>query len=398
MPEYRPVPDDREDDHGRVLSYAFNSAAGPFDPEEDVDERLRRRWSFGEDYGLFEGGELVSAITHLPFTARVRGAWLPVGGISGVATPPEHRRKGHVGRTLSATLADYRDRGWPLSALRPFEEGFYARYGWATAVYPQVATVDPAALGAVDEAATGSFRRIEATEAGDVLQPAYDAWLEGVTLATERTAEWWRDRLFVGYEHDRFCYAWDRAGEVAGYLVYDVTSEGTMQVLEFAYADDEAYLNLLRFCRDHDSQVAEVELTGFGHERLFEVVTDRDALTLRTRPGHMVRIVDVPAALEAVPFPPAVEADLVLAVTDDQADWNDGRFALSVADGAASVTATEADPDATLDMGTLSRLLVGRADLPIARATGDLAVADPGVVETLASAFPGTRTYLPERF
>lgn len=397
MPEYRPVPEDREDDHGRVLSYAFNSAAGPFDPEEDVDERLERRWSFGEDYGLFDGEELVSAITHLPFTARVRGAWLPLGGISGVATPPEHRREGHVGRTLEATLADYRDRGWPLAALRPFDETFYARYGWATAVTRQVATVEPAALSPVERGPSATFRRVESADA-DRLQPAYEAWLDGVTLATERSAEWWRDRVLVGYDHDRYCYALERGGEPAGYLVYDVTSGGTLTAHEVAFADHEAYLALLGFCRDHDSQVTEVELQGFGHERLLDVVADREALTLETRAAHMVRLVDVRAGLQAVPFPDGVEADLVVAVTDDQADWNDGRFAVAVGDGSATVTPTDAAPDATLDVGTLSGLLVGHADPSLARAAGELSVADAHVVDTLRRLFPQTATYLPERF
>lgn len=397
MPEYRPIPDDRDDDHGRVLSYAFDSASGPFDPDRDVDERRERRWAFGEDYGLFDGDALVSCVTHLPFTARVRGAWLPVGGISGVATPPEYRREGYVGETLAATLADYRDRGWPLAALRPFDEPFYARYGWATCATRQVATVEPSALAPATSAASGSFRRVEPSDA-EVLQPAYESWLDGVTLATERTTEWWRDRVFVGHEHDRYGYAWERDGEVKGYLVFDVTSSGTLEAREVAFADHEAYLNLLRFCRDHDSQVDEVKLHGFGHERLLDVVTDRDALTLETRPGHMVRIVDVPAALAALPFTADVESDLVLGVADYHAEWNDGRFAVRVADGGASVTPTDADPDVRLDVGTLSQLLVGHANPSWARAAGDLSVADPATVDTLAALFPRTRRYLPERF
>lgn len=397
MPEYRPLPEDREDEQGRILSYAFDSAAGPFDPERDVDEVTERRYAFGESYGLFDGDELLCCITHLPFTARVRGTWLPLGGVAGVATPPEHRRAGHVGALLEATLADYRDRGWPLAALRPFDESFYERYGWATGCRRTVGTVEPAALAPAARATSGSFHRVDHDDPA-VLEPAYEGWLDGVTLATRRSEEWWRDRVLLGHEGELYCYAWRDGGPVRGYLVYDVASEGTLRTHEVAFADHEAYLNVLRFCRDHDSQVDEVALHGFGHDRLLDVVADRAAVTVERQSGHMVRIVDVTVALEAVPFPPAATGDLVLEVDDDHAPWNDDRFALHVTEGAAAVTRTDARPDARVSVGTLSQLLVGHVDPALARAAGNLSVEDPETVGALAALFPGTQRFLPETF
>src|SRR6476619_4368216 len=52
------------------------------------------------------------------------------GGLSAVATPPESRRQGLIGRLIRATLEEIRGRGWPLSALYPFYFPFYKRYGW----------------------------------------------------------------------------------------------------------------------------------------------------------------------------------------------------------------------------------------------------------------------------
>jgi len=396
MPDYRPIPDDAMAEHGRITWYSFNAEGGVNDPEADTEERLERYWSFGERYGLFDGDDLLSVVTHHEFDGRLRGARIPLAGVGGVATPPEHRRRGHVGELLARSLADYRERGWPLSALRPFDEGFYGRYGWATGYRYHTATVDPAALSRAADLVgdEGQFVRLRPDD-HERLHGAYDGWLAGVTLGTARDDDWWHDRTFQHFEGELFCYAWEQAGDVRGYLLYDVTDDRTLRTHEVAAADREAYLHLLRFCRNHDSQVEEVELVGPEADRVLAVV-DRDAVTVEARSGHMVRIVDVPAALSAPSYP--VDARVVLDVRDDVADWNDDRFALAVADGAATVERTDDPADATVGIGTLSQLLVGHLPVERARVVGSLDVEDEATAETLAALFPTTDAYLPESF
>jgi len=397
MPDYRPVPEDQEDDHARIARYAFDAESGPFDPEEaDTDDSY---WSFADYYGVFEGDELLTTSGHIEFTARLRGNWVSLAGVAAVASPPEHRRKGLVADLLAASLSDYRERGWPISALRPFEESFYGTYGWATGVRYRTATVEPGALAPAAELVgdEGRFVRLRAAD-HERLHDAYAAWTDGVTLATRRSDDWWRERILGAPDGEPYCYGWERNGTVRGYLVYEVTDDRTLRAQEVAAADDEAYLHLLRFCYNHDSQVNEVELYGPESEFLIDVVDDRDALTVEEAAGQMVRIVDVPPALEAPEYRGVEDARVVLDVTDDTADWNDDRFALAVADGTATVERTDDDPDATVGIGTLSQLLVGHLPVDRARLVGDLTVGRPGAAEELQRLFPTTETFLPEAF
>jgi len=397
MPDYRPIPEEALAEHGRIAWYSFNAEAGVRDHEADRDERLERYWSFGERHGLFDGDDLLSVVTHHEFDARLRDARVPLAGVGGVATPPEHRRRGLVGDLLARSLADYRERGWPISALRPFDEAFYARYGWATGYRYHTATVDPAALAPAADLVgdAGRFVRVHPDE-HERLHDAYDAWLDRVTLATARSDDWWRDRTFQRYDGELFCYAWEQAGDIRGYILYDVTDDRTLRTSEVAAADRVAYLHLLRFCRDHDSQVESVELVGPEADRVLDVVDDRGAVTVETRPGHMVRVVDVPAALEAPSYP--VDGEVVLDVRDDTADWNDDRFALVVSDGVATVERTDEAAGASVGVGTLSQLLVGHLPVERARVVGDLDVEREAAAETLAALFPTTAAYLPESF
>ncbi|EMA43879.1 GNAT family N-acetyltransferase [Halococcus saccharolyticus] len=400
MIEYRPIPEAAEERHRAITGYAFDAGSGPYDPDEPIDERRQRRWAFGEDRGVFDGDDLVACGTHIEFTVRLRGEWLPMAGLSGVASPPDRRRQGFVGELLEASLREYRDRDWPIAALWPFKHDFYARYGWATGCRYRTATVDPAALSTVRSAAAGEFRRIEPEEYA-TLEPVFEAWLDGVNLATRRSDDWWRDRVFQSDDTERYCYVWLREDEPRGYLLYRIRNDDDgrrLVVDEMASADHEAYLNLLRFCHDHDSQVNTVELYGHDHDRLLDVVTDRDAIEVEMAAGQMVRIVDVPTALEAVPYPGVEDATVTVDVDDPHAPWNDATFAIRVEDNVASVERVDAEPDATTDIGTLSQLLVGYCSAEHARVVGDLDVDTSGTADVLDRLFPEHEVFLPEQF
>jgi len=394
MADYRPLPEDEREAHDVLASYAFGAEGGPPLPP-DREGRQERYWSFGEYRGVFEDSELVATCAHIEFTARLRGAWLPLAGLTAVATAPTHRRQGLAGRMLEASLAEYHDRGWPVSALRPFDARFYGRYGWATGCRYTEATVSPSALAPAREGRGGRFRRVH-PEGFEDLRPVYREWLDGVGLATRRSEDWWRERAFHTSGTELYCYAWERDGETRGYLLYEV-EDRELTVHEAAHVDGEAYLNLLAFLADHDAQVEEVVLRGLGHDRLLDVVEDRSALSVETAPGQMVRIADVPAALEAVRYP-TEDATLALAVTDDHAPWNDRTFRLAVEDGTAAVEPTDEEPDASVGVGTLSQLLVGYLPPRRARTVGDLAVENSGTLAALDALFPEQETYLPERF
>lgn len=400
MPDYRSIPEARMDDFREVSNYAFTPQSGPFDPDEGVPEWLRRIRSFGERRGLFDGEDLLTVCRHIEFTARVRDEWLPLAGMAGVASPPEHRRQGFVEELIVESLVEYRERGWPLSALVPFDYGFYARYGWQTACRYCTAEVDAEALSVTRDAAAGRFRRV-GPEDYERLEPVYEAWLDDHQLATRRSGDWWRNQAFQGGETELFGCVWERAGEPRGYVLYNVRDgdDGrTLTVHELAYADQEAFLNLLRFCYNHDSQVEAVEILGRSLDGLLDVIEDRDALEVEVAAGQAVRIVDVPLALESIDYPGVEEAAVTLAVEDDHADWNDHTFDLVVEDGTATVAETGADPDATVGIGTLSQIYVGYLSVDRARAVGDLRVHAPEAAAELDRLFPEQDVYLPEHF
>jgi len=132
MVEYRPLGEDYRDAFAEYTGYGFAPERGPveYDPEEHDHERME----LGDRRGLFpdDGDDPLCVCVHHWFDALVRGERHPSPRLSFVATPPEHRRQGHIEQLLARSLAEYRDRGERFSLLWPFRYRFYRQFGWET--------------------------------------------------------------------------------------------------------------------------------------------------------------------------------------------------------------------------------------------------------------------------
>jgi predicted acetyltransferase len=387
--EYRPLTAEDDAAYRDAVNYAFR----PTDPDPDEEP-----FSLGERRGMVVDGEVRSVCRHVFFTASVRGDWHALAGLSGVATPPEHRRQGLVAEMLGASLREYRDREVEFSALWPFDRDFYGRYGWATASTAATLSCPPSALPrslAPGDEVDHRARRVEA-DAWERLDRVHSVHADRYGLSLDRREAWWRERVFETWDGPARVVALTREDAPVAYCSYTVEDDDGrhLQVREAAWTDRSALGGLCRYLGDHDSQVERVRLPGAegGDLRFLLDRVDGEAEYDLSR-GPMVRVVDVPTALESLPYPEGVTADLTLGVTDPVLDANDGSFRLSVADGRADVERTDADPSTTLDVGTLSQAVVGY------RPVGDLPVeAEETVCDRLAAVFPSRDLYLREFF
>ncbi|WP_247729793.1 GNAT family N-acetyltransferase [Halovivax limisalsi] len=404
MIEYRPLDEDHRKAFSEYVGYGFTPESGPvdFDPTEDDHERMQ----LGARRGLFDtesaaDDPLVVCLHHW-FDALVRGDHHPSPGLSMVASPPEHRRKGYVEELLARSLAEYRDRGDRFSLLWPFRYRFYRQFGWETASARHAYTCEPSALSfardRLDEA--GSFRPVEAEEY-ERLASVYDAMAGRYALSIDRSDDWWTHRIFTGWDDDPYAYVWERGGEPRGYLVYFVEGswgDRSMRVRDLAFRDTEALLALCAYLANHDSQISELSFTLPTDVPLRDLATDPEELDCELSNGPMVRLVDAHETLPALSYPAADEESVTLAVEDPLVDWHDDPLRLVVADGTPTCERVPgADPDLSLDVGTLSQVVVGyRTASDLAR-LGRLDAPDD-VVATLDRLFPRDQPYVDTGF
>lgn len=407
MAEYRSVGTEHREDLRALLRHAFDPERGPVRDEPDGP------WppTFYDQRGLFADGDLVSACKLYYLTATVRDEWTEIGGFGGVATPPEHRRRGYARQLLREALREYREAGVDLVALWPALIRFYRGLGWGTANWDRRAAVPPAQLDGVagareagDSSPDGRFRHLTG-EDWERLRSVEVERAERYGLSLRRSETWWRERTLAAWASDAepYVYGVERDGDLAGYVIYRVQSgeDGRhLDVRDLAGVDRAAERALLGFLADHDSQVETVRVGGPLAEDLLDLVPDPEEIETGVEPGPMVRFADAERGLAGLSWPADADVRLVLAVTDALVDHNDGRYRLDVAGGAATVepAGPEATTDATVDVGTLSRLAVGAIGVDRAERVGGLEVQNEGSRRDLRAAFQPEPVYLREFF
>lgn len=409
---YRAIADAHENVFDGHLVYAFSPERGPDHEPEGPDRpasfHARGLYDIGgtEDPEDLDAADLAVVCGYYDFAARIRGGVRDVAGISAVASPPEARRRGLVRDLLGHVHRELREDGVAFAALWPFEYPFYRRLGYERICDYARIEVAPDALSSACPDPAGSYERLDADDWPRV-NAVYDEWATA-EFRLNRTEDWWRHRVFESWGTDPYVYGWtdgDRGDALRGYVVYTITddddAEGkTMAVSEFAHVDREACGHLLRFCRNHDSQVERVRFTGPADTRLFDDLDDPRAAETEIRPGPMARVVDVGRALEEIAYPEDFDVTLVFDVRDDACEWNDDAFRLRVGDGRGAVerVGDDVEADASLDIGALSRLVVGSHGVDRLVELGTVEVASESDRETLTALFPETDPFLREGF
>jgi predicted acetyltransferase len=397
VPEYRPVSDAEDPAFASMVSNAFRPASGPhtFDSEEDQSVVS----SLGERRGLFEGDDLLAVCKHHTLTARIGTDRLPMGGVAALAVPPENRREGYARELLAASLTEYRDREFPLAALWPFEHAFYAQFGWATASRYVVLETTPEELAFARGERGGSFVSLD-PGAHDRLDSVLAAHNAGFDVTIERTADWWRERVFDGWSGESYVYGWEHNGDLRAYVACHIegSNGGTrLRTVESAWVDREARLAVLSVLANHDSQVDSIRMRE-PDARLLDAAPSPDAIDATIYVGPMIRLVDVASALRRRSYPEQARGTVVIGVDDPLSDRNDTRFRLALDGGEARVDTAGTTPDLTLGVGALSQLYVGYRSVDDVVRTRDATVRnDPGRA-VLADAFPPADVFLREQF
>ncbi len=407
MPDYRPIPEADKEVFRELVHYAFSPEDGPFEDASSDSEP-----TIGDHRGLYDS-DLTAVCRHYDLPVELRASVIAAGGIGGVASDPAQRREGHVQELLAESLMEYRDRDWRLAFLWPFDVGFYADMGWATTSKLATWEISPADLDgmAATDGGNGRFERLSADD-WHRLEPVQRADHD-TALAVRRSEGWWREFVFDRYDKTPYVYGWVVDGDVRGYLAYTIQGgdDGrTLVVREQAAIDTAARCQLFRFCRDHDSQVNQIKfytpaeaVTGDGFDpHLY--LDDPGACDATVTAGAMGRLVDVEADLPAIGGATATTTRFDLVVTDPLADWNDGRFQVTVGDDGIEQSIRASDeyqsaqiPTAHLGIGPLSQVVIGARSADELAHSGEI-TGDDEAITALGDCFQPTQPMMRENF
>ena len=261
------------------------------------------------------GGKLTSAAVCYPFEMFLAGRRVRVGGLAGVLSAPETRRRGFVRELLKHILERlYQDGvGWALEY--PFDPRFYTPFGFATAPTGSEVTVPADRLfrGAAPDAVRLS---------GDVeafLAPIYHAWAANysLTLARDAAVTAARPTWSRILAENCFCYLLDDA-----YVVMELEASESVQTLvvhDYAFASPAGRERLWRFVGSFYGQADLISLHLPSDEPLG---FDLHRYHTNALPILQTRITNLQAALGPLS---SAEKTFKLRV-DDPCSPNDGVF------------------------------------------------------------------------
>lgn len=338
--------------------------------------------------GHFLGDKLTSAAVVYPLEMFLAGRRTPVGGLAGVLSAPETRRRGYVRELLQDVVEKLSADGTGWLLEYPFDPRFYARLGFATVPTGYEVTVPAERLFSGPAPDAERFTGDTTGDAQAVLEPIYNAWAANYSLSLRRdnTARATWSRILAD---DTFGYVMEDA-----YAVLELTEDAagqTLTVHDYAFSSPAGRAALFKFIGSFHGQANLISLHLPPDERLG---WDLQNFHTNKLPILQARITDLQAALGSLSSP--AEQTLTLTVRDPLCSWNDGTFAVTLTPDGSTAREGRAlnTPALALDIGTLTQLVAGALRPETALRSG-LAEGDLAAAQALAALGGGYTTFMP---
>ncbi len=358
-----------------VRQVAFLEPADLSDPA--TLQRYRDRLPYTRGY--FGEDTLTSAYTLFPFEMYLAGRRVVMGGLAGVASAPEYRRRGHIAKLLEDALEQLRVAGVGWCLEYPFDPRFYARYGWQSVASGSLVEIpsDKLYTGRAPDAVRLSGEEVEQ------LAPMYKRWAEGYnfTLSRDDSArpDWTRLIKRHWEKRDRLIYTLEDAYCLLNFRENDTSGQTELNVHDYAFTSPAGRRNLFTFISSFHGQVDVIHMHLPSDE---PHLLDLQAYVRRNTHALQARIVDVKLVLESLSS--SSETSFTLRVEDNFCAWNNQTFAVTLAERNEVALSQTTTPDLSLDIRTLVLLLSGSVSAAAARRSG-LVKGDMGVARALTS-------------
>ena len=305
--EIRPIRADEFEAYARATDAAFSGVASPEELEDDRSvAELDRRFAALEDGTIVGGASAASYRMTVP-----GGHTVPTAGITHVGVLPTHRRRGVNTALMRAQLEDAHRRGEPLAALHASEGGIYRGFGFGMGTF--IADLDVETSHSAFHSGyvpSGRVRLLARDEAMPRMRRIFDAAVParpGMLAIDDRWFMWRFAEPTPDKESPTFYAVHEtEQGEPDAYAVYKVKHDwpgeiprNKLHVNELMATTPQATADIWRFVFDIDL-VERVQATDRpADDPLLHLAVEPRHLGYSLRDGMYLRLVDVPAALEA---------------------------------------------------------------------------------------------------
>lgn len=386
---YRTIDDDEHDAAIKALCLGFSIP--------DRHERYRRLIRPERVRVVEAGGELATVLYYGRLGQWWHGRSLPSAQVLGLATPPQHRGRGYGTELLRGLLGELHADGVPTMTLYASTARLYRgaglEYAGGWTRYEARAEHLPRTT------APYQARQVPLDDIGEI-RALYRRVAPGRHGALDRDETWWQNTFLRERDgHTPLAFVLDGPDGPAGWLIatfdQDPSWSARIDVRDWGCLPG-AQPALLGFLGGYGALDARVTWTGPDLDPALLALPDHSFRIARRDPW-MLRIVDLPAAFTARPYPAGVAGRAGFTVTDRLCPWNSGSWLLEVADGKATLERGPAGP-ASADVRGLAALFTGYQEPADLAAAGLLGGFDDDTLAFLHAAFTTRRPWTAEHY
>jgi len=315
------------------------------------------RWAAFDDVSH----EMMSMLEVSDYEINFDGNACKMGGIGGVASLPQYRRRGGIRGCFQAMLPDLYANGYDFSYLYPFSTAYYRKFGYECCVRKYHVTVDLALLRPSET--VGTLRLVEpGNPMTDAVRAVDAAWEERYNMMVRHDDYKWLEEQDPAVRQE-FTYVYSGAdGAPKAYTVFSKAdqSDGRNLVCKrFFFTDSEGFAGLMGLFKSLSSDHRFVKFTLPASDGMLYLFPEWSlgAAAWSVRPSGMVRVVNAASVLQKARCIGA--GDLALEITDPQIPENNRTYQISFSGGKTGVEPARRGADVSLTISAFSALIAG---------------------------------------
>lgn len=314
---------------GRILAQCFNAV--PTD-----EPTYLSRIGIENVRLLRHSSEIIGGLGILPMGQWYNSARVSMAGIAAVAIAPEFRGKGAAIALMQNTIRELQTQGIAISALYPATQALYRKAG-----YEQAGTLcwwEVATQSIQIRDYTLPMQAVPLVEGEFASLYQQQAPLNNGNL--DRPSTIWSTKLNAPKDTVLYAYKIGSADQPEGYIIYhtqEKDNETEILVKDWVLLTPAAVRRFWTFLADHRSQIETIVWSSSPVDSLSLFFPEQTAKR-RSLNRWMVRILNVPQALEQRQYPNTLQAELHLEIQDELLPSNQGKWILEVANGQGKVT------------------------------------------------------------
>ncbi|MFB8788794.1 MAG: GNAT family N-acetyltransferase [Potamolinea sp.] len=377
---------------GEILCQSFN---------EPVSDWLFYSEKIGQDNFriIRKADEVVGGLAILQMNQWYGGKPIPMAGIASVAVTPEHRGTGVAAELLTNTLQELYSNGIPLSTLyaatqRPYRKVGYEQAGTCCKWEIQLDSMELR----VSEVSLNEVRRLplhSVPHKPELFKKIHQQWAIKNNGNLERNQVMW-ELLFLPQQGECYAYLLGAETQPEGYIIFNQTSPDChLNIRDWVALTPTAAKRLWTFIADHRSMINKVIWRGSGLDPMLLLLSEQTARVSNPE-RWLLRVINVPKALEMRGYLAGMEAELHLKVRDSLLLENNGDFVLKVSGGRGEVS-KGGKGDLQLDVQTLAPLYTGLFTPHQLQLIGKLE-ASTTTLAVAAQLFSASQPWMPDKF